>query len=99
MRKIRKQIVIPLLLVLVTAACVPPTVVATPTTTANQTTTKQEATEIPVEIATEPSITATSQPEPVVQPTPRGPDLVASNPANVQLASGQLQLVEFFRFT
>jgi len=32
-------------------------------------------------------------------PTSRGPKLEASDPATVSLASGQLQLVEFFRFT
>jgi hypothetical protein len=31
--------------------------------------------------------------------TSRGPNLEATNPAIVELASGQLQLVEFFRFT
>jgi hypothetical protein len=31
--------------------------------------------------------------------TSRGPDLEASDPATVNLASGGLQLVEFFRFT
>jgi len=31
--------------------------------------------------------------------TSRGPDLEATNPAAVELASGQLQLIEFFRFT
>jgi hypothetical protein len=31
--------------------------------------------------------------------TPRGSDLVATDPSTVALASGQLQLVEFFRFT
>jgi hypothetical protein len=31
--------------------------------------------------------------------TSRGPDLEATDPATVSLASGQLQLVEFFRFT
>lgn len=31
--------------------------------------------------------------------TSRGPDLHATDPATVALASGQLQLVEFFRFT
>ena len=32
------------------------------------------------------------------QPTPRGNDLVATNPGTVELASGQLQLVELFAF-
>ncbi len=31
--------------------------------------------------------------------TSRGPDLEATDPATVNLASGGLQLVEFFRFT
>ena len=31
--------------------------------------------------------------------TSRGPDLHATDPLTVSLASGQLQLVEFFRFT
>jgi hypothetical protein len=31
--------------------------------------------------------------------TSRGPDLHATDPATVSLASGQLQFVEFFRFT
>jgi hypothetical protein len=31
--------------------------------------------------------------------TSRGPDLEATDPATVSLASGGLQLVEFFRFT
>ena len=31
--------------------------------------------------------------------TSRGPDLEATDPATVNLVSGQLQLVEFFRFT
>ena len=45
-----------------------------------------------------PSIESTqSAPLPTV--TARGPDLVASDPASVSMASGGLQLVEFFRFT
>jgi hypothetical protein len=32
-------------------------------------------------------------------PTSRGPELHATDPLTVNLASGQLQLVEFFRFT
>lgn len=31
--------------------------------------------------------------------TPRGPDLVATDPSTVSLASGGFQLIEFFRFT
>jgi len=49
------------------------------------------------------SIPATAAPAQVVEvqavATSRGPNLEATDPATVSLASGQLQLVEFFRFT
>jgi hypothetical protein len=43
------------------------------------------------------SATPPAQVQPVA--TSRGPELHATDPATVNLASGQLQLVEFFRFT
>ncbi len=59
-----------------------------------------------------PQAAATQTPQSVIQPqatnealvaaavpTSRGPNLEATDPATVSLASGQLQLVEFFRFT
>ena len=54
-------------------------------------------------VATQPEI----QPEATLAPTEsalpiatsRGPELEATDPATVALASGGLQLVEFFRFT
>ncbi|MBP6210435.1 MAG: hypothetical protein KA473_13455 [Anaerolineales bacterium] len=47
-----------------------------------------------------PEATATSQPVEVqAVATSRGPNLEATDPATVSLAAGQLQLVEFFRFT
>ena len=59
---------------------------------------------------TAPTSTLTSVPEPTASPVPetatplpiatsRGPNLVATDPSTVALASGSLQLVEFFRFT
>ncbi|OGO39221.1 MAG: hypothetical protein A2Z03_08840 [Chloroflexi bacterium RBG_16_56_8] len=50
--------------------------------------------------ATSPAATQAA-PTPTVQiiATSRGPDLEATNPTSVSLASGGLQLVEFFRFT
>ena len=36
---------------------------------------------------------------PQIVATSRGPDLEATNPTMVSLSSGELQLVEFFRFT
>lgn len=49
-----------------------------------------------------PAEAATSAPTQVVDvaaPPSRGPNLEATDPTTVSLASGQLQLVEFFRFT
>lgn len=61
---------------------------------------------IPTAAAAEPSPAAESTavlPTPgadlQIVPTSRGPDLHATDPTIVSLASGGLQLVEFFRFT
>ncbi|MBI5352618.1 MAG: hypothetical protein HZB50_08295 [Chloroflexi bacterium] len=50
------------------------------------------------EIATQPQVTD-EPPTVIAVATSRGPDLEATDPTTVSLASGQLQLVEFFRFT
>lgn len=50
------------------------------------------------ESVTQPQVT-NEAPTVVAAPTSRGPNLEASDPSTVSLASGQLQLVEFFRFT
>ena len=61
-----------------------------------------------VEVTPSADLTAAYTPEllsstPVVDAQPvatsRGPDLEATDPTTVRLASGGLQLVEFFRFT
>ena len=52
--------------------------------------TAAQATAVPTE-----AIAATAIPV----ATSRGPDLHATDPTTVNLAAGQLQLVEFFRFT
>jgi hypothetical protein len=46
-----------------------------------------------------PGIEATSAPAVLPVATSRGPSLEATDPSTVALASGGLQLVEFFRFT
>lgn len=48
-----------------------------------------------------PAVEETSAPTAAALPvaTSRGPDLHATDPTTVSLASGGLQLVEFFRFT
>ena len=60
-----------------------------------------------VEPGVSPVLTSTVETIPPVNPTEtvqpvatsRGPELHATDPATVSLASGGLQLVEFFRFT
>ncbi len=58
-----------------------------------------EATSAITEVSTQAPTLAESSGEPGITITPRGPDLVATDPTTVNLASGGLQLVEFFRFT
>jgi hypothetical protein len=60
------------------------------------------ATVTPAELPAAPEATTSAPTQPAeVQAvaTSRGPNLEATDPATVALASGQLQLVEFFRFT
>ena len=108
--KPRSILTIGLLAVILLVGCAP---AATPTPvqpeapvqlTATVTALPVEPTPIPTE--TQPSAPAnevpptealTEVPQPVA--TSRGPDLEATNPATVSLSSGELQLVEFFRYT
>ena len=46
-----------------------------------------------------PTLEPATQPTAVMLATSRGPELHATDPTTVSLASGGLQLVEFFRFT
>ena len=78
-----------LLAVLLASACAP-TVTASPAATATLAATQPE-------IQPEATLATTEAALPVA--TSRGPNLEATDPAIVALASGGLQLVEFFRFT
>jgi hypothetical protein len=88
---------------LLASSCAP----AVTSTTAITTDTSIPATAAPADSSTP---EATASPQGPVPPstqtvevqavaTSRGPDLEATDPTTVNLASGQLQLVEFFRFT
>jgi len=56
-------------------------------------------TDMPAPTRTEPTAAASPEPTPAAVATSRGPELEATDPSTVGLASGGLQLVEFFRFT
>jgi hypothetical protein len=86
-----------LVIALLAIACAPTAPTESPSTVS------EPATEVPV-AATEaaPAAAQTEAPAavvPAVVVTPRGDALEATDPATVSLASGGLQLVEFFRFT
>ena len=94
-----------LLTVLLLAGCVPADAPAPAQTEApaqpaapmTETPQSAPADEAPAPATEMPAMTevVTTMPEFV----PKGPDLEATDPATVSLASGDLQLVEFFRFT
>lgn len=84
-----------LVAVLVVSACAS-SAVSTPTAP------PQAAESIPATVTLVPTVpVATAAASVTVQAvaTSRGPNLEATDPSTVKLASGQLQLVEFFRFT
>ena len=94
-----------LLLAVLVAACAPveqstatnpPAVVTEPSLAAPATSTPGIVQDVPTE-----ADPATEAPEATALPvaTSRGPDLHATDPTTVSLASGGLQFVEFFRFT
>jgi len=88
-----------LVAVLLTSSCAP-TPAAPIVDTAPQASASTEASAPQPTVAAEPTVSAPTQAAEVqLVPTSRGPKLEATDPATVSLASGQLQLVEIFRFT
>lgn len=109
--KARSILTTGLLAILWVAACAPaasPTPVA-PEVTAQPTLQEVQPTVPPASIHTEAvqpqpastEVPATKAPAevPLVAATSRGPELESTDPSTVSLASGELQLVEFFRYT
>ncbi len=89
-----------LVAILTVASCAPtpaaPAVDSAPPAAApTEASAPQPTVAVPAEATEAPTQAAEVQPV----PTSRGPKLEATDPATVSLASGQLQLVEFFRFT
>jgi type IV secretory pathway VirB10-like protein len=107
--KLKLNIVIVLSLVFMLSACGPagntpqaelPNI--KPQSAVNET--QSKLTQPPDSVATETLKAPKEVPTPTEEvpppvPTSRGPDLEATDPSLVALASGNLQLVEFFRFT
>jgi hypothetical protein len=87
-----------LVAVLLTSSCAP-TPAAPIVDTAPQASAPTEASAPQPTAAAEATDAPTQAVEVQAVATSRGPNLEATDPATVSLASGQLQLVEFFRFT
>ena len=103
--KIRLFLRLSLLAVLL-VSCIPATTPVSPelkaTAIINASATVPVPTQPTLETATEtiPVLpTETLAPTPLPVATSRGPNLEATDPNTVSLASGQIQFVEFFRFT
>ncbi|MEW6030200.1 MAG: hypothetical protein ACOYZ8_12005 [Chloroflexota bacterium] len=87
--------------VFVIAACAPAVTPPPAAATQPQAEAPTAAPSTPTTAPAIPTVTATSIPAelPLPAATSRGADLEATDPTTVSLAAGQLQLVEFFRFT
>lgn len=91
-----------ILLALLLASCAP---AASPAPSVDPPLIQEPASPVVVEPSATPvpnvaeSPTESAAPTPLPVATSRGPDLHATDPSTVSLASGDLQLVEFFRFT
>jgi hypothetical protein len=89
------------LIVVLLAACAPETTATQPPATV----TAPPPVSLPTETLVAPTLEAVTEPAPSEEATAlpvatsRGPDLHATDPATVSLASGGLQFIEFFRFT
>ena len=90
------------LLAVVLAACAP---AGTATSTNSPAATQPPTVVVPTATVAAPTIEPATEPAPIEEPTAqpaatsRGPDLHATDPTTVSLASDGLQFVEFFRFT
>ena len=84
-----------LVAILVAVSCAP----AVPTIPTEASVIPATAASVPEATAIIPAPTQAVEVEVQAVATSRGPKLEATDPATVSLASGQLQLVEFFRFT
>ncbi len=93
------------LLAVLMAACGPASTATTPSATTQAPTVLEPSTTLATSTLEPVTDSTLSVPTEAIAPTPlpiatsRGPDLEATDPTTVNLASGQVQFVEFFRFT
>jgi hypothetical protein len=85
--------------VLLTASCAPPTAAPTVDAVPQAFVPTETSAPQPTAAVDSPTAAPTQPAEVQAVATSRGPNLEATDPATVSLASGQLQLIEFFRFT
>lgn len=97
----KKFLILPILtfLTILLVACTPAAPAAVAPSVESQQVNTSVPGQVPTEIPTVEQVIPTDLPTPILVATSRGPDLQATDPASVNLASGSLQLVEFFRFT
>jgi hypothetical protein len=88
-----------LVALLVAVSCAPAVPAAPPAEVVIPATAAPADTSAPAATAVVPASTQAVEVEVQAVATSRGPNLEATDPATVSLASGQLQLIEFFRFT
>ena len=100
MRKIRILLALTLLAVFL-AACAPmgQSTATNPPVAATEPPAAAPATATAAPVLEAPTEAAVTEPTALPVATSRGPDLHATDPTTVSLASGGLQFVEFFRFT
>ena len=85
-----------LVTVVLASACAPAVPVSAPSVALAAPTQTPETAALPQSATEAPELTGQT---PQAVATSRGPNLEATDPSTVALASGGLQLVEFFRFT
>ena len=87
------------LLLVLLASCAPATVTESPSQPAAPVVVVSPEVSRPVQSEATAAVSVVENPTLLPVPTSRGPNLEATDPSTVSLASGNLQLVEFFRFT
>ena len=98
-RETMQRIISTLVLAFLLAACAAPQITSQPPASSATDPTATQPQALPAETETPLPESAATASAPLAVPTSRGNALVASDPSQLNLASGSPVLVEFFRFT